>query len=97
MKFSTRITVLCKKRNWSLTDLSKKSGVPVQTIHNWSTGRRAHNIEQVKKVATALETSIHDLLFGEPDPFEQTSLEILDEIFTGDVRVTLHRIQRNKK
>lgn len=97
MKLGTSILSLCKRRNLSLAQLSRICGVPTQTIHGWTTGKSAANLTQLKKVATALKISLHELAFGEPDPFESPSEEILKEIFSGDVRVTLHRIERRRK
>lgn len=97
MKLGTSIISLCKRRNLSLAQLSRMCGVPTQTIHGWTTGKAVANLSQLKKVATALKISLHELAFGEPDPFESPSEEILKEIFSGDVRVTLHRIERRRK
>ena len=97
MKLGSVITALCKQRGWSFAKLAKESGVPAQTIHNWTVGRTSINPDQVKKVSSALEVSVHYLLYGEADPNEQPREEILKEIFSGDVRVTLHRIDRRKK
>jgi len=96
MKLGLKLVALCKKKGWSLARLSREAGVPHQTIHNWTTGRTSINPVQIKKVATALQISIHDLLFDEPDPFEADSETLLREIFSGDVRVTLHRIERKR-
>lgn len=96
MKLGSNLQSLCKQRGWSLTRLAKESGVPIQTLHGWSTGRRSVDLKQVKKVAEAFKISIHHLVFGEPDPYEAPGEEILREIFSGDVRVTLHRIERKK-
>ena len=96
MKLATTLINICKKRNLSLAQLSRLCGVPTQTLHGWTTGKAAANLDQIKKVATALEISFHELAFGEADPFESKSEEILKEIFSGDVRVTLHRIERAK-
>lgn len=96
MKLGISILLLCKRRKLSLTQLSRICGVPTQTIHGWTTGKSAANLTQLKKVATALKISLHELAFGEPDPFESPSEEILKEIFSGDVRVTLHRIERRR-
>jgi len=97
MKLDTTLLKLCKQRGWSLAKLARQSGIPTQTLHGWTTGRTAINMEHVKKVATVLQVSIHQLIFGEPDPFESSSDEILKEIFTGDIRVTLHRIERKRR
>lgn len=77
--------------------LAREAGLPAQTIHHWTTGRRSVDPDQVRKVAAALRVSVHYLLFGETDPLEAPAEEILKEIFSGDVRVTLHRIEKRKK
>lgn len=88
---------LSKKRGMSLAGLARASGVPPQTLHHWTTGRRSVNPDQLKKVAAVLQVSIHFLIFGEADPHEAPVEEILKELFSGDVRITLHRIERRKK
>ena len=96
MKLSKMLNKLCKERNISLAQLSRASGVPAPTIHGWKTGRSALKLNDLKKVAAALEVSVHRLAFGEPDPFEITDVD-LDEIFSGDVRVTIQRIRKKSK
>lgn len=96
MKLGTTLLKLCKRRGWSLAKLSRESGVPSQTLHGWTTGRCAVNIEHLKRVATVFEVSLHQLTFDEPDPYESPGEELLREIFSGDVRVTLHRIEKKK-
>jgi transcriptional regulator with XRE-family HTH domain len=97
MKLGDTILSLCKKRGLTLAKLSRDSGVPTQTLHGWTIGKAAANLDQLRKVASALEISFHELAFGEPDPFEHSGEEILKELFSGDVRVTLHRIERKRK
>lgn len=97
MKLSQTLTSLCKVKGITFAELSRRSGVAQQTLHNWTLGRRSVNPDQLKKVAQILEVSVHHLLYGESDPFESPSEEILREIFSGDVRVTLHRIERRRR
>ena len=86
----------CKRRGWTITDLSKKAGVPKTTIHSW-TGGRTPNLEQLKLVSEALEVSVHRLAFGKPDPQERAmSVKTLTELFSGDIRVTIHKINEEK-
>lgn len=80
----------------SLTELSKKAKVPKTNLHSWTTGANPQ-LDQLKRVCEVLQVPMHELAFGEADPFEPKSEEILKEIFTGDVRVTLHRIEKRKK
>jgi transcriptional regulator with XRE-family HTH domain len=97
MKLGHTIQKLCEERGWTVAKLAREAGIPAQTIHNWSVARGAVNPDQVKKVSQVLGISMHFLFYGEPDPHEQPTGEILREIFSGDVRVTLHRIERVKK
>jgi transcriptional regulator with XRE-family HTH domain len=87
---STRLKESCKSHGITLSELAKKSGVPKATLHSWTTGS-SPNIQQLKKVAEALNISLHRLAFGSPDPNE-TKEEFLQELFQGDVRVTIHKI-----
>ena len=97
MKIGLKLQKVCRDRRLSFSRLAKLAGVPLATLHAWTTGRKSINPDQIKKVAAVLEISLHELLFDEPDPFETKSTEILKEIFSGDVRVTLHRIERRRQ
>lgn len=97
MKLGLKLNQLCKAQGLSLSRLAKEAGVPMQTVHAWTTGRKSINPDQIRKVAMVLKVSIHQLIFDEPDPYEVAGDEILKEIFSGDVRVTLHRIERRRK
>lgn len=96
MKLAKSIEFHLRQKRWSLTELSKKSGVSKSTLHAWTVGRKSINLENLKRVAAALETSVHQLVYGEPDPYESVGKEVLKEIFSGDVRITMHRIERQK-
>jgi len=85
-----------KKRTWTIAKLSKTSGVPSPTIHGWINGRSALNLEQLRAVATALEVSLYQLVFDASDPYSHKNTEVLKEIFTGDVRLTIHQILKRE-
>lgn len=87
---------ILKRQNMSLSVLAKKAKVPKSNLHSWTTGANP-KLDQLKRVSDVLQVSLHELAFGEADPHEASSEEILRELFTGDVRVTLHRIERRKK
>lgn len=94
MNLSRKLIEICKNKKISLARLSKMSGVPMQTIHGWTLGKRALNMEQVRKVANVLEIPFYNLIFGEDDPHLSEKNLLLKEIFNGDVRVTIHKILR---
>ena len=96
MDIGRKLLKLLKEKNLSLSRLSKLAGVPLATLHAWTTGRRSINPDQIRKVAQVLEISVHELLFDQPDPFEYKSTQILKEIFSGEVHVTLHKIEKSK-
>lgn len=96
MRLSKTLNEFCKEHKLSIAQLAKKTNVPKATIHGWMTGRKAMDLDQLRKVALLLQISLHELVFGEPDPYEGKQDEILKEIFSGDVRVTLHRIEKAK-
>ena len=95
MGIKQNLVVLLKQKGMTLPQLAKASGVPKSTIHSWE-NQRAINIDQLRSVAQVLEVSVHQLLYGEADPFETISNEVLTEIFRGDVRITLHKIVKKK-
>lgn len=97
MKLSKNLTSFSKKKGWTLNRLAKETGIAPATLHGWSHGRSTANLGDLKRVATVLEIPLHTLIFGEPDPFEIPAEEVLKEIFSGDIRVSLHRIERSKR
>ena len=92
MKLGKILNQLCKESGMSLSQLARDANVPVQTIHAWTTGRKSVNPLQVRAVAEVLKVSIFKLLFDESDPYAQVNRECLDEIFSGDLRVTVHKV-----
>lgn len=92
MNLSKNIAHYCKQKNMPLSVLARKAKVPKATLHGWITGRRALNLDQLRRVADTLEVPLYRLLFDADDP--RTSRRInLEKIFAGDVRVTIEKIQ----
>ncbi|MNK15777.1 Helix-turn-helix domain protein [compost metagenome] len=97
MSLSKNLQIHMKAKGWSLARLAKETAINKSTLHAWTIGRGTIKLEYLRKVARALEVSVHQLAYGEPDPHEAIGVEILKEIFSGDVRVTLHKIERQRK
>lgn len=97
MKLGSKLNQLCKAQGLSLSRLAKEAGVPMQTVHAWTTGRKSINPDQLKMVASVLKISIHQLMFDEPDPYASLGEEVLKEIFSGDIRITLHKIEKKRR
>lgn len=94
MKLAKNLKDLCIKQGLSFSELARQASVPVQTLHAWTIGRRSVNPEQLRRVAQVLRVSFHELLFGTPDPYEVGHEELLKELFSGDLRVTIHKVER---
>jgi len=94
MNLDKNLKDLCEERSLTLSELARRSGVKQPTLHGWLTGRTVHNLDDLKKVSSVLEVSLHQLLFGSPDPHENVGRELLEEIFQGEVRVSIQRIKR---
>ena len=59
-----RILELRKRKGYSREALAKLCGVSSKSIQNYGNGSRAPIIENIKKIATALETSVDYLIKG---------------------------------
>jgi transcriptional regulator with XRE-family HTH domain len=100
IKLNENLKRLMLERKMNQTQLSKITGIAKSTLNGYlnSNPKSTEKIDigQMKKIADALQTDFHDLLFGTPDPFSKASLpkEVLHELFSGDVRLTVHRIER---
>lgn len=91
MELAKNLRYLCKMKKMSLTTLARQSGVKQPTLHGWTTGRSVHNLDDLKKVCEVLQVGLHTLLYGTSDPFE-TNEKLMEEIFKGDITVTIHRM-----
>ncbi len=92
MNLSKNIALHCKQKNMPLSLLARKAKVPKATLHGWLTGRRALNLDQLRRVADTLEISLYQLLFSADDPNIDRKMH-LERIFSGDVRVVIEKIQ----
>lgn len=89
MELGNNILKRCREKGISVAGLAR--GVKQPTIFGWTTGRAVHKIEDLKKVCTCLEISLHQLLFGCPDPFEKQGDKI-EEFVWGQVKIVMYRI-----
>ena len=65
MNLGNVIILECEKRGWSLSYLARVSGVPKATLNGWTTGRKALDLDQVRRVSEALKIAFYELVFGE--------------------------------
>ena len=87
---------LIEDRGITVTNLSKATQIPPQTIHNWLTGVEPRSFKQVKKVADFLGVTLDYLCFG--IVAKNNSIESYgDEINAGIFEVVLRRVKNNNK
>ena len=96
MNIEKNLLKRCKEKGLTISQLSRLSGVKQPTLHGWTTGRSVRKIEDLKEVCKVLEISVHQLVFGHPDPFESNP-EIFEKIFSGDLRITIHKMINSEK
>ena len=89
------LEAILKRKELNLNQVSKLANVPRSTIYSW-TEQSSVNLAQLKAVATILEVDLYELCFGTPDPYAIPTDEILEEIFSGDVRVSIQRITKKR-
>ena len=96
MEFKESLQLLLKERGWTMAQLGKSTGISKSTLHGMLVGTSAIKLAHLKKIAAALECSVHRLCWGSPDPYEVPHDEILKELFSGDLRVSISKIERRK-
>lgn len=83
----------------TLSALSRATGVPKQTIHNWLCGTEPKTLDHVRAVAKYFGLGIEELCYGDMEKSSKKNLanpfeEHEDEIRAGIFEVVLRRIKK---
>lgn len=98
VKLKDQLKWLLHKHDMSASQLSRKSGVSKQVISQWLNGSSPRKVEQVKKVADVLSTTIDELCFGEKSQSRESRImDYQDEINAGYFEVVLRRVKNEIK
>jgi len=92
MQLKNILKKLCEDKGMSVTALSKKTGIPAQTIFNWLSGAEPKSLVQVKAVAEFFGVSLDYICFG--DKTSQKFEDYMDDINAGQFEVILRRLKR---
>lgn len=87
MQLPKRLRELMRHHDLTIAKLSQRTGIPVNTLHNWLAGQAPRNISQIKSVADLFNVSIDFLVFG-----KETNIEphvIPDLLKSGHVEIIL--------
>jgi transcriptional regulator with XRE-family HTH domain len=101
MNLKNQLRFYIDHRELSATQLSKKAGVPKQSLSGWLAGSNPRDVRQVKRVADALGITLDNLMFGSgEDPSRATAnaLETLlgDEWVGGLFEIRVRRVKKGK-
>lgn len=94
--FGENLEKLMKARGLSGRTLAKQMGVPAKTVQEWvgSGGRMPRSPDALRQLASLFDISIHELLFGVPDPQGMIgSLLEKTEIHSGIYEITVKKIK----
>lgn len=94
MELKKILKALIKEEGITVTQLSKKTRVPVQTLHNWLSGMEPRSLKQVRKVAEFFKVSIDYICFGIESQDKDCIEEYSDEINAGVFEVVLRRVRK---
>lgn len=99
MNLKKNLKYLMSKHRLSLVDISAKTGIPKQTLHNWISGVDPKNISQVRRLGTHFKLTVDELCFGDVSQSKAASHDTWeayqDEIRAGTFEVILRPIKRH--
>lgn len=101
MNLKKQLRFYLNKRNMSVSQLSKLAKVPNATLNDWVNGRKPRNLDHVKKVSTALNITIDNLLYGEGED-EDSKFSDISELFddgwvSGVFEIKIRQYKGKKK
>jgi len=94
MTLSNTLKELLHKNDMNISQLSRKTKIPRQTLDNWLSGQEPRSLKQVKAVAEVFEITVDELCFG----IRKKERKIEDygsEINAGVFEVVLRRVKKD--
>lgn len=87
------LQTLFDESRFTLREISKRTGVSVSTLTDWQSGRSPRDLKKVRNVAHFFGLTLHELLFGEPDPLEGDVSKdwIIQKIEKGEFEIIVRR------
>jgi transcriptional regulator with XRE-family HTH domain len=92
--FEKKLKELLKKNNLSMTELSKRVGVPKTNIQQWLTGS-VPNIVQLNKVAEYFNMTVDEIYFDEKPKSVETFVSEL-KIHEGIYKIAITKLNESE-
>lgn len=89
MKLDKMLRELLRRHAWTVPKLSQRTGVPVNTIHNWLAGQTPRRLEHLRLVAECFDVTLDYLLFGVERRIGE--VEILALLHSGQYEIVVRR------
>jgi len=84
MNLSKQLEYYMKKKGLNILQLSKLSKIPKSTINDWTNRQEPKKLSQVKAVATVLQTSIDNLVFGSKEDADLEKITEIEHLISGE-------------
>lgn len=94
MELKNILKHLIKEEGITVSQLAKKTKVPVQTLHNWLSGIEPRSLKQVRQVSEYFEVSLDYLCFGVGKENQNNLERYTEEINAGVFEVVLRRVKK---
>ena len=94
MQLAKRLRQLIHQHHLSVPELSRLTGVPVNTLHNWLAGQVPRKLEQLKIVADHFNVTLEDLIFGQEIRIEPAKLPEL--LSSGQYEIVIRPASRRR-
>lgn len=101
MEIQSILKEMLKEADITVSQLSRATKVPSQTIHNWLAGMEPRSLKQVKKVSDYFGISIDQLCIKKAIENNEKQISPInnfeDEINAGVFEVVLRKVKRRNK
>jgi transcriptional regulator with XRE-family HTH domain len=98
--FGIRLEKLLKEHKMTISQFARAIGVSPTSAQEWigRSSRFPSKPKVLRKIAQVFGLSLHELLFGEPDPMAVIS-QVLEktDLFTGTFEISIKRVSPAKR
>lgn len=101
MRLTDNLKLLFKEKETTVSNVSRITEIPIQTIHNWMNGHQPQNIEYLKKLSEYFGLTIDEICFSSSSEVLKSKSNTIDkyedEINAGVFEVILRRVNKGEK